>query len=233
MNRKSGSVRKCRNCKGIVLTKGKWFCSDECKESRWKKRCDFCRAVFIPKDHRNIFCSKHCAAKSNMANPEIVRRMIAGKDLFKIGRKISASILGNKKERKRRREFWKKIRPMGSGWKNYRGNHTNAAEQLLLKAFPNASHNFKVKTGKSSKLGFPHIYRLDLGFPNLKLDVEVDGCYHNDPAQKKKDSARDLFLKSRGWSVLRISREKVIRETPTAIAEIKLLISGLKATREL
>ncbi len=232
MSRKSTS-RKCRNCGNSFLRKGKQFCSDECRETQWNRKCNFCGDEFTPKDHRNIFCSKRCAAKSKMSNPEIVRRMIAGKDLVKIGRKISASILRNKKECKRRREFWKKIRPMGSGWKNYRGNHTNSAEQLLLKAFPNATHNFKVRTGKSAKLGFPHIYRLDLGFPKIKLDVEVDGCYHNDPGQKKKDSARDSFLKSNGWSVFRISREKVLRETPTAVAEIKLLISGLKALHEI
>lgn len=232
MSVKNNHFRKCPNCKNQILIKGKWFCSDECRESKWKKNCLFCKSSFTPKDHRNEFCSKHCAAKSKMENPEIVRRMIAGKDLSKIGKKISASIMANHKERKRRREFWKKIRPLGSGWKNYKGNHTNAAEQLLLKHFPNATHNFKVRTGRSSKLGFPHMYRLDLGFPNLKLDVEVDGCYHNDPIQKEKDSARDIFLKSLGWSVLRIPREKATNKTSDVVLQIKSKIKKLKAVRE-
>jgi pyruvate formate lyase activating enzyme len=49
-------------------------------------------------------------------------------------------------------------------------------------------------------------YAMDAAFPDLKLDVEVDGWwhYHNETV-KAQDRVRDETLKENGWEVLRIS----------------------------
>jgi very-short-patch-repair endonuclease len=50
-------------------------------------------------------------------------------------------------------------------------------------------------------------YRLDLGIPDLQIDIEVDGeQFHRDPVtgrRKAEDLWRDLTLQGAGWHVIR------------------------------
>lgn len=48
-------------------------------------------------------------------------------------------------------------------------------------------------------------YFLDIAFPSLKVDIEVDGeAYHSSPEQRLRDSNRDRYLINTGWKVIRI-----------------------------
>ena len=66
-------------------------------------------------------------------------------------------------------------------------------------------YNILIDKYNNCKLNFPlGIYNLDcaLFIDDIKIDIEYDGWYwHQD---KKKDMARDEFLKSNGWKILRI-----------------------------
>lgn len=42
-----------------------------------------------------------------------------------------------------------------------------------------------------------------------KICIEIDGDYHNSDKQKKKDFAKDCYLKSRGFKIIRIKNENV------------------------
>lgn len=49
----------------------------------------------------------------------------------------------------------------------------------------------------------------DFYIPSLKLMVELDGGYHNDKEQKKKDRQKDIEYHNNGFNVLRMMNEQV------------------------
>lgn len=53
------------------------------------------------------------------------------------------------------------------------------------------------------------IYRFDFAFPEIKLDVEIDGGTHNLENVKKIDKERDEKSKLLGWKVLRFNAKDV------------------------
>ena len=48
-----------------------------------------------------------------------------------------------------------------------------------------------------------HGYELDLWWPELRLNVEIDGPHHALPFQRAKDRRRDTDLRARGITVAR------------------------------
>jgi very-short-patch-repair endonuclease len=65
---------------------------------------------------------------------------------------------------------------------------------------------------------------VDFYLPRHKLCIEVDGEYHNTLSQKKKDWAKDNYLKSRNFRVLRIPNHKAV--TYTGAELIKLICNN-------
>lgn len=56
-----------------------------------------------------------------------------------------------------------------------------------------------------------HQFRLDIVFPHLRLDIEVDGwAYHRTREQRQADARRDNVLTLAGWRVLRFTWEDVV-----------------------
>ena len=53
------------------------------------------------------------------------------------------------------------------------------------------------------------------------LIIEVDGGYHNDPAQKEYDEQRTQILESFGYNILRFTNEEVIADTDNVLKKIK------------
>lgn len=54
-------------------------------------------------------------------------------------------------------------------------------------------------------------YILDFYVHAYKLAIEVDGGYHQNPDRAAKDRKRDRSLVSRGYTVLRLTNEQVLR----------------------
>jgi len=52
-------------------------------------------------------------------------------------------------------------------------------------------------------------YKLDFGHPALKLDVEIDGRQHAETKIQERDRARDAYLASLGWRIIRIRNESI------------------------
>ncbi len=48
-----------------------------------------------------------------------------------------------------------------------------------------------------------------LAYGNIRLVVEVDGCDHLEPAQKREDDRRDRLLNNGGWHVIRITNAEI------------------------
>jgi very-short-patch-repair endonuclease len=68
-----------------------------------------------------------------------------------------------------------------------------------------------------------HLYYLDIGFPDIKVAVEIDGReFHSSPADFETDRWRQNDLVNAGWRVLRFTA-RMLDEVPhlvlAAIAE--------------
>jgi very-short-patch-repair endonuclease len=73
-------------------------------------------------------------------------------------------------------------------------------------------------------------YEVDFLWPGPRLVVEVDTyTYHRSWAQRQRDLERDADLKTRGYDVLRFSRERIERDGPTVAAQVATVL-GLRAT---
>lgn len=231
-------MKACKSCGKEFTPKSKInrYCCNACKVKGPPKPCHRCQVEFIPKDRRNIFCSRHCAVKWMHTQPDIVRRMIAGKDLEAIARNISKEHLSNRSFLEGRKKWMasngERIRKMHKPGSPFAGTYkTPRAELIMAGLFPEAQHNFKIPTGTSAKLGHAQVYYLDFAWPDVKLDVELDGSYHSRPEQQKKDSVRNRFLEERGWCVLRFLNRQVIRDSTKVQEVIESTISRLKATQ--
>lgn len=64
---------------------------------------------------------------------------------------------------------------------------------------------------------------MDFSVPSACLDIELDGWNHDE----SKDRARDLYIRSQGWAVLRFCNERVETDINTVIDEIYTVLGGL------
>lgn len=74
-----------------------------------------------------------------------------------------------------------------------------------------------------------NIYSYDFGFPELKIDVEVDGATHLTDVCKMKDRVRDEFSTSQGWVVLRFTAKKVKNDIESCIQSLLEVIEKRSA----
>jgi very-short-patch-repair endonuclease len=71
-------------------------------------------------------------------------------------------------------------------------------------------------------------FRLDVAFPEHRLDVEVDGwAFHRSKEARDRDIERDNLLTQAGWRVLRFSWEDVV-DRPDYVIDV---IASVLATR--
>ncbi len=61
-------------------------------------------------------------------------------------------------------------------------------------------------------------YIFDFYCAKAKLDIEIDGQYHSSAEQISKDKARDEFLISKGFNILRIPASAILKN-PSEMAE--------------
>lgn len=66
------------------------------------------------------------------------------------------------------------------------------------------------------------IYQFDFAFPELKLDVEIDGPTHKLKNIIRKDSRRDEWTRSQGWNVIRFTSESIMKNLDDCIEIIKM-----------
>ena len=55
---------------------------------------------------------------------------------------------------------------------------------------------------------------------DLRLVIEVDGDVHLEPQQVAHDENRDVYLQSRGYTVLRFSNQRVLEDGSGVLKEI-------------
>ena len=63
-------------------------------------------------------------------------------------------------------------------------------------------------------------YIVDFVVPRLRVIVEVDGRYHDDPVQHARDAARTAALGAAGYTIVRVTNDEVVVHTSRAIQRI-------------
>lgn len=101
----------------------------------------------------------------------------------------------------------------------YRGKlirNATTAENKLNEVFLNSSlkNRFKfqhiIYVKKPGTRSIERFFIADFFFPESRLIIELDGGYHHDPDQSKKDIERTRILKALGYTVLRMDNDKVL-----------------------
>ena len=72
-------------------------------------------------------------------------------------------------------------------------------------------------------------YIFDFAFPDIRLDIEIDGSHHKQKRMLEHDHRRDEYSKSQGWTVKRYEAKLVKDKSShySIIEEIKQLIQDL------
>ena len=69
------------------------------------------------------------------------------------------------------------------------------------------------------------MYEYDFAFPELKIDIEIDGGTHLSEKVQKIDKRRDEWSKARGWTVIRFTAKEVKNNLKDCIEKIKSLLT--------
>jgi very-short-patch-repair endonuclease len=68
------------------------------------------------------------------------------------------------------------------------------------------------------------IYAYDFAFPELKIDIEIDGNTHTQEKVKRIDERRDTFSKENGWQVIRFTAQEVKENVLKCINQINYFL---------
>ena len=67
------------------------------------------------------------------------------------------------------------------------------------------------------------IYNYDFAFPELKIDVEIDGALHLTEKNIARDAERDKWSQKQGWTVIRFTAKQVLKDVYSCIEILKKL----------
>lgn len=77
-----------------------------------------------------------------------------------------------------------------------------------------------IKTNMKRGLGYPNCYKVDIGNPELKIAIEVDGGSHSTIINRARDVKRDALLNGLGWTVLRFKNRVVMESIEDVLSTI-------------
>lgn len=157
------------------------------------KVCLFCSKEFLVKWKRRLnrkgFCSTSCASKSNWQNPEFVKN-----HSFKTVKRIKDGKFGwrTRKELSFPEQVYKRFLEENGFTNKFINNHPICKDELNKDA------------------GY---YYLDFYFPELKLDLEIDGQQHKKEERISSDILRDISLKNRGYNIFRLEWKQITTQS--------------------
>ena len=225
--------RVCLYCKKPFMTfrKGKYtarYCSRSCAskgispESRQKhneairkppvmKKCQECGKLMVLKprgkrSEKQRFCSPSCAARYQFRDPK-----------FRYGAT----------ERMRAKSKGTFLSRGGNG--QLTTQQKNLCGALAL---PESAMEFVVLTTNAREHfpSLPNSYKVDLGIPEVKLAIEIDGKTHKDKKWKFLDRRKTAVLNFLGWTVLRFWNKEVDQDLNRCVRTVTSTISKLKET---
>jgi hypothetical protein len=100
------------------------------------------------------------------------------------------------------------------------GNGTGpTAPQALLANRLGWPMEVPIRTGMKRGSGYPGCYKVDIGNPEMKIAIEVDGGSHATIINRARDVKRDALLSGLGWTVLRFKNRAVMDSIEDAQGE--------------
>ncbi len=70
------------------------------------------------------------------------------------------------------------------------------------------------------------IYYYDFAFPELQIDFEIDGDFHNKPERIIKDNFRDDYSLNNNWTVIRFEARLVLKALDYCMEQVKEIIKN-------
>ncbi len=193
--------------------------------------CEWCGKVFqavkaTSHGKPRRFCGTSCSARWRMTQPEIRARVLESIDRERsrdrmnalrarpdVREKLKAHLEGpgnpfRLPETRRKAQ----LALAQKGWNYLNGGNGTpmpVPQRLLLARLgPGWQAEFIVRTGQRGPL--PTHFKIDIADPVLKVAVEVDGNSHQSSTGIARDLRKDAFLKSEGWTVIRVKNEEVM-----------------------
>jgi hypothetical protein len=115
-----------------------------------------------------------------------------------------------------------------NGWPGLTGGNgrglTTPQELLLRQLGEGFIPECSVRLGRKAP-GYPTNYKLDLGNPELKIGIELNGESHRSAAARARDEKKRLKLESLGWTVLAFWNEEVLKDLFGTLRQIQETIS--------
>ena len=75
-------------------------------------------------------------------------------------------------------------------------------------------------------------YFIDFAFVNESIAVEIDGSQHLEEDRKKRDEEKDTLLLSKGWRILRIPANEVVRDGTKALDSLLEMLGNSNTTHD-
>jgi type I restriction enzyme M protein len=97
-----------------------------------------------------------------------------------------------------------------------RKNQTKAEELLWLLLRDRKLNNLKFRRQHPLSVGFI----IDFYCAKQKLGIEVDGGYHNNKEQQKRDTERTKIINKYGIKIIRFSNDNILNNTESILEEI-------------
>lgn len=128
-------------------------------------------------------------------------------------------------------------------WLRHRGAHgTSGLPQVLDLMNPLAESPMESRIRMTlflAGLPVPRVqfvcgeYRLDHGYPEVRLGVEHNGSHHLDPDQALRDLEREAALARAGWRLLRYPARIVLGAPESIASEVRAVLASTAAGRRL
>lgn len=91
--------------------------------------------------------------------------------------------------------------------------------QMILSSVLGWKTEYPILTLQKKGSGYPTSYKVDVGLPELKIAIEVDGRSHY--SRKHLDRKKDHFLTQLGWKMLRFTNQDVLKGLPVVLTTVK------------
>ena len=111
--------------------------------------------------------------------------------------------------------------PLLKDFARHNRREMNESETVLWDALRRLKSGFRFR--RQHPIGD---YIADFICLSAKLVIEVDGGYHNEPAQREADAWRTEFLQSKGFQVLRFKNEEINDDVKKVVMRIKEYLSN-------
>jgi len=124
------------------------------------------------------------------------------------------------------------LRPV-KPWQGGNGRGPTTQQAAIQAAFPGSIMELAIRTamlGPRKTTGYPHAYKADIAFPDIKLAIEIDGSTHRSAEGRVLDQKKDQCLQQLGWRVLRISNRQISRDFDKAVKRIKSVIRSMRTS---